>query len=214
MPNNYYTRWSMKRPRRQLLLLLLIVSYCQAGLPQQSTADIPIGHVVMLSGQAFASGSDGTVRALSRRGAIYPGETIETEGDTALRVRLMDGANLHLGCESRLSIPIYRFDAAASDRVELILERGRLRTTLGELQGDRYRLQTPLASLSAEGADVEVAILERGEEVFAVFDGGMDISNSQGALSLGINASADFASLSAESAPRELNDYPLTAQYC
>lgn len=211
---NNYTRSSTNRLRKQLLLLLLIVSYCQTGLSQQSTAETPIGHVVMVSGQAFASGPDGTARALSRRDAIYPGETIATEDDTTLQFRMMDGANLHLACESRLSLPVYRHYAEDSDRVELVLERGRLRTILGEVQGDQYHLQTPLASLSSEGGDLEVAILERGEEVFAVFDGGMDISNSHGALSLGNNASADFASVDAENAPRRLNNYPLSTWHC
>ncbi|PCJ23448.1 MAG: hypothetical protein COA96_11905 [SAR86 cluster bacterium] len=153
------------------------------------------GRVVATIGQIEVVRFDGTHQAVIRRSDINVGDTIKTFSDSMVQLRFVDSGLVSLCSDSELKIVQYQYQGANSDRVELYLVKGKLRTITGEIKGEAYLLVVNGARISNRGTDYEVAIVGDEQAYVGVYTGGITITNELGEVNLGIGADYDFASL-------------------
>ncbi len=189
-----------------LIILLSIVLIIPLALAQSEI----VARVVSASGRVEVERADGSRETLQRRSNIYVGDSIESFADAFLQLRFIDSAILSLGSDSMLNVRKYQYQNLDSDRVELYLAAGSMRTITGSIQGMNYSLVTDVATVKPARADYETVVERENLLYFAVYDGGINVSNVQGSLYLGVDADADFASVEIGSAPVGLIHQPLS----
>lgn len=84
------------------------------ALPLHAKAATPAGKVVMLTGQATALGTSGTVRKLARNDEIFAGDLINSGFGSYVNLRFADGAFFLLRPETRFEVEAYEYAASAS----------------------------------------------------------------------------------------------------
>lgn len=90
---------------KKLLLPLLL------ALPLTAVAAPEAGTVVLLTGQATALGSDGTVRKLSKSAPVFPGDVVSSGVGSYVNLKFADGAFFLLRPETRFQIEQFEFTA-------------------------------------------------------------------------------------------------------
>lgn len=115
--------------------------------------------VVFLTGQPQAIAADGSVRPLTRGGAIAAGDTIDT-ADGRVQLRFADGATMSLQPASRFRVERFQYSGAeravAGDGVLMTLLKGGLRTVtgwLGKKERSQYRIGTTVATIGIRGTE-------------------------------------------------------------
>lgn len=91
---------------KNLLLPLLL------ALPLSSWAATQAGTVVLLTGQATALSTDGTVRKLAKNAPVFPGDLVSSGIGSYVNLKFADGAFFLLRPETRFQIEQFEFVAA------------------------------------------------------------------------------------------------------
>ena len=98
-------------------------------------------------GDVIAVGPSGDARRLSKRSQVEPGDTIKTESNSMVQIRMIDKAFVSLRSNSEVKIESYQLGATKEEDVGLFdLIKGGLRAITGII-GNRlpsaYRMRTP-----------------------------------------------------------------------
>jgi hypothetical protein len=114
----------------------------------------------------------GTEHTLSDGDVIIRNASIRTDNLGTVRMRLDDGSQVVVSENSRLSVDDFVYDPATEDgRSVLSLTKGTLRMVSGRMPSERYRLNTPVATIGVRGTEYTVALTGPDGLVLKVTDG-------------------------------------------
>jgi len=116
------------------------------------------GTVTHLSGTLSVQRPDGSVRILSQKSEVNPGDTLTTQRDSYAQINFTDGSSLTMRPNTQIRIEQYSFvqERPQEDRSFLRLLKGGLRTVTG-LVGrrgnlDAYKINTATATIGIRGS--------------------------------------------------------------
>ena len=183
------------------LLIIALVMPSPVGLFAQSQTDNEVpaaGRIISVAGEVNALDPDGNSRELTRRDAVYVGDTIYTGATGFAQIRLADDGLVALRALTEFAILDYQFEADPDNDVSVFqLLEGGMRTVtgaIGKQNRSNYRLNVgPNAYIGIRGTDYEAVITSSGVIATGVYDGGITFGNVVGSIDLGINADYDFA---------------------
>ena len=113
---------------------------------------------------------------------------------------------------SEFELKEYRYDSdpTTPDSVHLILKKGGFRTITGlvsDSENDSYILETPQANVDVRGTTFE-CVIQSGATFCGTYNGGTTVSNSQGAVNLGLGAAHDYVRVPQNMPPEPLMQQP------
>jgi hypothetical protein len=125
------------------------------------------GRVVATRGRVSALGKDGRRRLLQRRSWVYEGDTLETDASSRAHVRFRDGGLVSLRPKTRFKIEKYAYEGSedGNEQAFFRLLKGGLRTisgAIGHRHRDRYRMDTPMATIGIRGTHYGLILCEGG----------------------------------------------------
>jgi hypothetical protein len=116
------------------------------------------GTVTHLSGTLSVQRPDGSVRILSQKSEVNPGDVLTTQRDSYAQVNFTDGSSITMRPNTQIKVEQYHFvqDRPQEDNSFLRLLKGGLRTVTG-LVGkrgnfDAYRIGTNTATIGIRGS--------------------------------------------------------------
>lgn len=135
----------------QTLALLLLQMQAHA------TAQVPVGRVALSVGEAVRVSAMGHSEPLRLGLDLAMGDRIITNKDAIALIVFADEGRVSLRANSELVIHSYKIDpSGANTTMHLELVRGVMRQISGQgakTQPDRYRLNTPIATIGVRGTD-------------------------------------------------------------
>lgn len=161
------------------------------------TLRVPLRLMKAFGGNAEVIWARGDVRVFSPSGGeriVSPGERlaigdrIETGADSALRIRLVDGALLLIGEGSRVTLDdltVYAHPTVT--RTKIGVDDGRVESAVAPARdpSSRYEIRTPVVTTAVRGTDFRVGLAE-GRARAEVLAGRVDVS--AGAAPVGLDA--------------------------
>jgi hypothetical protein len=115
------------------------------------------GAVTQLSGTLAVQRADGSIRLLSQKSEVSPGDTLTTEKDSYAQVKLSDGGLVTMKPNTRVKLDDYFFsdNEPAKDNLAYNLLKGGLRFVTGLIgkrgNRDAYKLSTATATVGIRG---------------------------------------------------------------
>ncbi len=150
---------------RRTWLALAGVAGLASALPRRAVADLEVGRVAVLLGDAVRHAASGPLR-LEAGAAVAEGDEVETGRDSRLELAFIDGSSLTLGPESRAVIQAYRPSGDAAQAV-ILLVAGILKAVVGKgVVWQSFQVETETAIASVRGTQW---IMEQTAEGSAVF---------------------------------------------
>jgi len=116
------------------------------------------GTVTHLSGTLSVQRSDGSVRILSQKSEVSPGDVLTTQRDSYAQINFTDGSSLTMRPNTQIKIEQYNFvqDRPQEDNSFLRLVKGGLRTVTGLVgkrgNQDAYKVGTNTATIGIRGS--------------------------------------------------------------
>ena len=116
------------------------------------------GTVTHLSGTLSVQRPDGSVRILSQKSEVHPGDVLTTQRDSYAQVNFTDGSSLTMRPNSQIKVERFHFvqDRPQDDNTLLRLVKGGMRTVTGLVgkrgNQDAYRIGTSSASIGIRGS--------------------------------------------------------------
>jgi len=136
-------------------LLLLFSLY-----PVFSQANIA-GQIINAQGDIYTEDE----RELNTSDAVYAQDTIVTGDNSSAKLKMIDGAIIELGANSKLKLDEYRYKEDSDDNaVFMSVVQGFFRTVsglVGKNNPEAYRVETPLSSIGIQGTEYQVLIKEK-----------------------------------------------------
>ena len=151
-------------------------------------AQMPIGQVDELKGEAFAVRADGTRIQLAKGDPVFEGDIIETgAGDSAIRMLFVDKTVFALGSEARLALDELVFDPAQlSGTSQFSILKGVFIFSSGQIaktDNTEMTVVTPVATIGIRGTEVAGRIDDEGSQ-FTIIDGAIEVTNQSGSVTL------------------------------
>jgi hypothetical protein len=116
-----------------------------------------VGKVALAVGEVTRIAGDGTRSVVKSGDSLHEQDRLVTGGDALVMVVFVDQARLSLRPDTEVLIRRYRIDPSGADtRLDMELIRGTVRQISGEAarrQPERYRLNTPIATIGVRGTD-------------------------------------------------------------
>jgi len=128
------------------------------------------GTITHLSGTLSVQHPDGTVRILSQKSEVNPGDTLTTQRESYVQINFTDGSSITMRPNTTLKIEGYRFveDKPQDDNAFLRLIKGGMRTVTGLVgkRGDQdaYKIKTSSATIGIRGSSGETLECSQGCE--------------------------------------------------
>jgi hypothetical protein len=119
------------------------------------------GQVQQMSGTLSAQRADGSVRILSQKSDVLPGDVLTTQKDSYVQINFTDGSSMTMRPNTQLKIEAYQFEESKpqEDNALFRLIRGGLRTVTGLVgkrgNQDAYRIGTVTATIGVRGSSGE-----------------------------------------------------------
>ena len=116
------------------------------------------GTVTHLSGTLSVQRADGSVRILSQKSEVNPGDVLTTQRDSYAQINFTDGSSLTMRPNTQIKVEQYNFvqDRPQEDSSFLRLIKGGLRTVTGLVgkrgNQDAYRIGTNTATIGIRGS--------------------------------------------------------------
>lgn len=116
------------------------------------------GQVQHLSGTLSVQRPDGTIRILSQKSEVLPGDTLATQRDSYAQINFTDGSSMTMRPNTQMKIEDYRFvqDQPQGDNAFFRLLKGGLRTVTGLVgkrgNQDAYKIGTQTATIGIRGS--------------------------------------------------------------
>jgi hypothetical protein len=123
------------------------------------------GQVQHLSGTLTVQRPDGTVRILSQKSEVSPGETLTTQKDSYAQINMADGSSMTLRPNTQVKIENFQFveSKPQEDSAFFRLVKGGLRTVTGLVgkrgNQDAYRIGTATATIGIRGSSGDTVFL-------------------------------------------------------
>lgn len=131
-----------------IMLSLMAAGACAAGA----------GVITHLSGTMSVQRPDGSVRILSQKSEVQPGDILTTQKDSYAQINFTDGSAATMRPNSTMKLEAYSFnkEAPQSDSMFMRLLKGGLRTVTGLIgkRGDQdaYKIGTSTATIGIRGS--------------------------------------------------------------
>jgi len=126
------------------------------------------GTVTHLSGTLSVQRADGSVRILSQKSEVNPGDVLTTQRDSYAQINFTDGSSMTMRPNTQLKVEQYNFvqDRPQDDGSFLRLVKGGLRTVTGLVgkrgNQDAYRIGTNSATIGIRGSSGDTIDNSRG----------------------------------------------------
>lgn len=133
-------------------LMLALLSVAGAAFADNA------GQVQHLSGTLSVQRPDGTVRILSQKSEVAPGDTLTTQKDSYAQINFTDGSSMTMRPNTQMKIDAYQFvqDKPEADNAFFRLIKGGLRTVTGLVgkrgNQDAYKIGTSTATIGIRGS--------------------------------------------------------------
>jgi hypothetical protein len=149
-------------------------------LPAASAFAASAGKITLLTGQATAARSDGTIRNLKLNDPVFSREFVSTSSNSFVNIKFADGGAVLIKPNSRFHIEQFDYgttekkpaagaqaDAApqrvTASRAFFRLLKGGFRAVsglIGKTDRNEYRVTTPVATIGIRGTDYEVILCD------------------------------------------------------
>ncbi len=123
------------------------------------------GSVQHLSGTLTVQRADGSVRILSQKSEVAPGEVLTTQRDSYAQINMADGSSMTLRPNTQVKIEAFQFTEGKpqEDNAFFRLVKGGLRTVTGLVgkrgNQDAYRIGTATATIGIRGSSGDTVFL-------------------------------------------------------
>ena len=139
-------------------MISILASFALLALFSGAVLAAGAGTVTHLSGTLSAQRADGSVRILSQKSEVNPGDVLTTQRDSYAQINFTDGSSMTMRPQTQLRIERYTFiqDQPGADSTFLRLLKGGLRTVTGLIgkRGnlDAYKIGTNTATIGIRGS--------------------------------------------------------------
>jgi len=143
---------------------VLLLAVALVPVSGGADADRPAGRVVSVSGNVIAVRANESARSLDFGGSVREGDEVRTGPAGRVQMRMHDGGMLELEPASRLAIDRYGENDDGTSSALMRFLAGALRTMTGAISkgaGDRYRMDTPIATMGVRGTGYEIEYCDR-----------------------------------------------------
>ena len=126
------------------------------------------GQVQHLSGTLSVQRADGSVRILSQKSEVNPGEMLTTQRDSYAQINFADGSSMTMRPNTQMKLESFKFaqDKPDEDSAYFRLVKGGLRTVTGLVgkrgNQDAYRIGTSTATIGIRGSSGETLDCTQG----------------------------------------------------
>ena len=126
------------------------------------------GQVQHLSGTLSVQRADGSVRILSQKSEVNPGEVLTTQKDSYAQINFTDGSSMTMRPNTQMKLESFQFvqDKPQDDSAFFRLIKGGLRTVTGLVgkrgNQDAYRIGTTTATIGIRGSAGETLDCTQG----------------------------------------------------
>jgi len=123
------------------------------------------GRVTRSSGKATITNAANQVKAVANGDTVNSGDTITTEDDSQVLIRLKDNSTMAIRPKSKIKIAEFKFDNQPSDTIKTNVMAGTLRAVSGQIgkgQPDNVKYEANTATIGIRGTDIELAIIPEG----------------------------------------------------
>ena len=157
------------------------------------------GKIIIAKGEVSAVYRGEAPRKLKRRSKIFVGEKIITGPESNTQIRFKDGGIVALRESTEFLVSNYTYQKQnegeeGENEVVLELVKGGFRTLTGNIdKDDKYKVKTPVASIGIRGTNYETVLETPTSLVTGVYGGGVDVSNDEGTLELGMNSEFNYS---------------------
>lgn len=137
---------------------LLQAAFLLFALVSAAASAAGAGTVTHLSGTLSVQRADGSVRILSQKSEVQPGDILTTQRDSYAQINFVDGSSLTMRPNTQLKVEEFRFvqDRPQDDSSFLRLIKGGLRTVTGLIgkrgNQDAYKIGTNTATIGIRGS--------------------------------------------------------------
>ncbi|MFM9969678.1 MAG: FecR domain-containing protein [Burkholderiales bacterium] len=203
---------------------MMISKQCQralmiCGMAMASAGAFANGAVSQLSGTLTVQKPDGSVRILSQKSQIQPGDTVTTQRDSYAQVKFPDGGQITLKPNTAIKLDSFSFDPKEPKKDNMVfgLVKGGMRAVTGLVgkrgDPDAYQMNTATATIGIRGTTYgadDCTTTKCGSLQDAVYvsvaDGEIVASNAAGSVSF---LAGQFGSIeSRDRLPRFLSTDP------
>jgi len=169
-------------------------------------ADEGIGTVVSTDGTVTAVNKAGESRALSRRSAIFAGDTIKVAAASAAQIKFSDSSMMSLSQNTDFRVDSYKHENKPTDEFSGTIEKGTMRTLTGAISkasDSSYKVKTPVAAMGVRGTFYACHYdSEREKARCEFFQGSGFIENAMGRLDLGADERFSYGDVSGSKLPK------------
>jgi hypothetical protein len=126
------------------------------------------GQIQHLSGTLSVQRADGSIRILSQKSEVNPGEVLTTQKDSYAQINFTDGSSMTMRPNTQMKLVSYQFiqDKPQEDSAFFSLIKGGLRTVTGLVgkrgNQDAYRIGTSTATIGIRGSAGETLDCTQG----------------------------------------------------
>jgi hypothetical protein len=123
------------------------------------------GSVTRSSGKVTITTASNQVKALAKGDAVNSGDTITTEDDSQVLIRLKDNSTMAIRPKSKIKIAEFKFEKQPTDTIKTNVMAGTLRAVSGQIgkgQPDNVKYEANTATIGIRGTDIELAIIPEG----------------------------------------------------
>jgi hypothetical protein len=188
-------------------LLLALISTAFAGQAQAAA-----GRVEFAIGPATVVGADGRTRPAARGTEVDTGDTVRTQQNGRVQVRMADGAYISLQPNTEFGIKDYKFEGKTdgSENAFYSLLKGAMRTVtglIGRVNRNKYLVSTPTATVGIRGTGGLIQVQEDGSTLVQGTSGVWFLANPAGTIDIPAGVSG-VAPSDPNQPPQETTDIP------
>jgi hypothetical protein len=136
----------------------------------------PVGLVQRVQNAVYGTEPQGSRAPKQRRDGVVADELIETTQHAAIEIGFIDGSDLVIGAEAKVTIDHFAFDASASSgEAVLTLSRGAFRWVTGVMPKGGVSLETPTATITIRGTNLKLGVRANGDTLLGLVEGEVDV---------------------------------------
>jgi hypothetical protein len=148
---------------RKILVLFAIVS----GFLSQSLCAQEAGDVVRAAGEVVVVKSGGGSEKLEKGSSVSVGDTVKTGANGQALIQMKDKSRLIIRKSSEVKIAAFEYKKKDTDKAETSLISGALRAVSGNIAKKNpasVKYSAGTATIGIRGTDIDVAIIQDGEQ--------------------------------------------------